>query len=87
MDRPIIALLDEVVRAARHCKSESQFLGDKDLLLLFSAHLKMNRRDDGNEFASRPIRQRVRLANPEGGAGVVPVGIGIAHAHVSVCLL
>ena len=41
MDRPIFALLDEIIRAAEHCKRESRFLEDKDLFLLFSAHFRM----------------------------------------------
>jgi len=41
VDRPIFALLDEIIRAADHCKRESVYLGDKDLFLLFSAHFKM----------------------------------------------
>ena len=41
MDRPIITLLDEIVRAAEHCKSEARFLEDKDLLLLFNAHVRI----------------------------------------------
>ena len=41
MNRPIITLLDEAARAANHCKREAQFLGDEELLLLFSTHLRM----------------------------------------------
>ena len=41
MDRPIITLLDEIARATEHCKRESRFLEDEDLLILFGAHLKM----------------------------------------------
>jgi len=41
MDRPIFALLDKIIRAAEHCRRESRFLEDEDLLILFGAHFEM----------------------------------------------
>ena len=64
MDRPIFALLDEIIRATEHCKRESRFLEDKDLFLLFSAHVRM--KIDQYEAAMR--RQETRRAEAPNGA-------------------
>ncbi len=66
MDRPIFVLLDEAIRAAEHCKRESRFLEDKDLLLLFSAHLKMKI----EEYRVAMEQQEARVIVPLSSAGV-----------------
>ncbi len=68
MERPIFALLDETIRAAEHCKREARFLDDEDLLLLFSAYLRMK----VEEYQAAMEKQEARgaCALPLSSAGV-----------------
>ena len=41
MERPIITLLNEIVRAGEHCLRETPYLSDEDLTILFCAHVRL----------------------------------------------
>jgi len=58
MNQPIFTLLDEVIRAAEHCKRESRFLEDEDLFLLFNTHVRIKL----GEYQAAMSRQETKRA-------------------------